>query len=119
MCVLCSNYDISAYFIRASSSKTYLDIFMICRSTIIVLALCHVTISQIIFSLDSSLHPVHPISEARVESHRRRRRCRRSSRHRRRSYRRGKLSETDSRSSRLRGSMLLPNSTEVGDRIRQ
>lgn len=119
MCVLCSNYDISAYFIRASSSKTYLDIFMICRSTIIVLALCHVTISQIIFSLDSSLHSVHPISEARVESHRRRRRCRRFSRHRRRSYRRGKLSETDSRSSRLRGSMLLPNSTEVGDRIRQ
>lgn len=33
-------------------------------------------------------------------------------RRRRRSYRRGKLGETDSRSSRLRGSMLLPNSTE-------
>lgn len=88
------------------SLKTYLiiDVFMSTVSGDRGCTRCHVTVSRIIFFLGSPFGPPHPISEARVKP---RRGCRR-----RRSYRRGKLGETDSRSSRLCGSMLLPNSTE-------
>lgn len=97
--------------------KTYLVIFMmIIRRCACVVCLLYVTTSQIIFSLNSSLDSPHLISEAQDESRHRRPYRHRRSRHRRWSYRRENLSETDSRSSRLRGSMLLPNSTKVGDR---
>lgn len=62
---------------------------------------------EIVFSLSSSISPPHPSCQ-RVALNRV------VAGHRRRSYRRGKLSETGSRTYRLRGSMLLPNSTESG-----
>lgn len=97
---------------RHLHDDTFVDVFALCVTCPIL---------QIIFSLNSSLDSSYPISEARDESRHRHpcRRCRRRRPCHRRSYRRGKLSETDSLSSRLRGSMLLPNSTKVGDRICQ
>lgn len=113
------NYDTYLYFFieESSSAKNvprhrHDDIF----DDVLVVYLLYVTTSQIIFSLNSSLDSPHLISEARDESRHRRPYRHRRSHHRRWSYRRGNLSETDSRSSRLRGSMLLPNSTKVGDR---
>jgi len=113
------NYDTYLYFSSKNlvPPKTYLVIFMmIIRRCACVVCLLYVTTSQIIFSLNSSLDSPHLISEAQDESRHRRPYRHRRSRHRRWSYRRENLSETDSRSSRLRGSMLLPNSTKVGDR---